>query len=99
MLLNAGIQTYLLEVPIGFSVAMSCALANRVILNVRRVNRDIEQSGIGFKQPKGPGSTDTPLDIHLSFLNPSSSGPLTDIEMSQLRSLRSEHGHSNYVVV
>ncbi|KAK7445740.1 hypothetical protein VKT23_014735 [Stygiomarasmius scandens] len=33
----------MLEIPIGFSVAMSCVLGNRVILNVRSANRDIAE--------------------------------------------------------
>ena len=29
----------LLEVPIGFTLAMSCVLANRVVLNIRRAGQ------------------------------------------------------------
>ncbi|KAK1219979.1 hypothetical protein PQX77_017275 [Marasmius sp. AFHP31] len=36
-------DTTLVEVPIGWSIAMSCVLGNRVILNVRRVGRNVEQ--------------------------------------------------------
>ncbi|KAK1233532.1 hypothetical protein PQX77_003343 [Marasmius sp. AFHP31] len=33
----------LVEVPIGWSIAMSCVLGNRVILNVRRVEQEDPQ--------------------------------------------------------
>jgi hypothetical protein len=42
--MNCVRQMSLLEIPIGFSAAMSCVLANRVILNVRKASREVEQS-------------------------------------------------------
>ncbi|KAJ8508721.1 hypothetical protein ONZ45_g9042 [Pleurotus djamor] len=44
MLVWIGAPQSLLEVPIGFSVAMSCVLGNRIILNVRRTTRDAERA-------------------------------------------------------
>ncbi|TFK63432.1 hypothetical protein BDN72DRAFT_321713 [Pluteus cervinus] len=48
----------LLEVPIGFSVALSCVLGNRIILNVRQVNRDLDLTKTRQKKRRRrPGST------------------------------------------
>ncbi|EKM76900.1 hypothetical protein AGABI1DRAFT_93821 [Agaricus bisporus var. burnettii JB137-S8] len=66
----------LLEIPIGFTVAMSCVLANRVILNVREANQSLEEPEIH--------SIQVMIDengVRTQF---------SDIEMAGLRSLRSQ---------
>jgi len=75
----------LLEVPIGFSVALSCVMGNRVILNVRGVNKDLER----------PRSSEKPTirSWHAtgrirSIVVVPGQATLSDIEMAQLRSLR-----------
>lgn len=95
----------LLGVPIGFSLAFSCCLANRVVLNVRAVNRELN--------PSWQLSTD-----HASYaIEPSKSGDvyteshclpspqhdsglmhktaLSEVEMDQLRSMRAESTYIN----
>ncbi|KAG5652404.1 hypothetical protein H0H81_005098 [Sphagnurus paluster] len=73
----------LLEIPIGFSVAMSCVLGNRIILNVRSVNKEQR--------------TDRKSEKPLSYTHNGSRGvlvvqsgekSLSEIEMGQLRSMR-----------
>ncbi|GLB38914.1 hypothetical protein LshimejAT787_0600760 [Lyophyllum shimeji] len=39
----------LLEIPIGFSVALSCVMGNHIVLNVRQVNRELELARISEK--------------------------------------------------
>ncbi|KAF8157218.1 hypothetical protein B0H34DRAFT_712762 [Crassisporium funariophilum] len=75
--------TSLLEVPIGFSIAMSCVLANRVVLNVREVSREVEASKLSSQKlvKDGYGRYDT------SFCSP---GTLTQYEMEQLRTMRAD---------
>ncbi|KAJ3537705.1 hypothetical protein NMY22_g5485 [Coprinellus aureogranulatus] len=86
-------KTTLLEVPIGFSVAMSCVLANRLILNVREVNRTLEQSKPSQQQDRTPsyvrdsdfieyyyGSGELGAAATMSFGN---QGTLTQFEMDQ----------------
>ncbi|TFK22997.1 hypothetical protein FA15DRAFT_670925 [Coprinopsis marcescibilis] len=78
----------LLEVPIGFSVAMSCVLANRIILNVRVVNRDLELSKLPVSnEVKDITFSDSYLNVEQdkSFGN---CGTLTQYEMDELRMMR-----------
>jgi len=37
-------QVGLIEIPVGFTVAMSCVMGNRLILNVRQMKRQMEES-------------------------------------------------------
>lgn len=65
---------------------MSCVLANRVVLNVRQISRDISQS----KQPLAISQkTEVDYDVsyHSSVRNP---GGLTQFEMEQLRCMRAK---------
>lgn len=71
-------QQTLLEVPIGFSVAMSCVLANRIILNVRAANKKARNL------PAPP--------YQVTIEEDGSRNTLSDIEMAQLRSLGSQRG-------
>lgn len=79
--------TSLLEVPIGFSVAMSCVLANRLILNVREMNRNLERPQLPIQQQeKIPGITDSDfMDYyysgHAGTLSFGNQGSLTQFEM------------------
>jgi len=81
--------TTLLEVPVGFSVAMSCVLANRVVLNVREVSRDIDASRLNTSQRL---ISRTAYDA--SWCSP---GTLTDFEMEQLRTMKAERPMSEIV--
>jgi hypothetical protein len=38
------LQIGLIEIPAAFTVAMSCVMGNRLILNVRRMKREMEES-------------------------------------------------------
>lgn len=73
---------------------MSCVLANRIILNVREINRDLELSKIPTSNQRsrgnhygGPGATDSDIMEYyydqagtMSFGN---NGTLTQFEMNQ----------------
>jgi hypothetical protein len=61
----AGPQS-LLELPIGFSVALSCVMGNRLILNIRDVNREIGESKL-LRQRGGDTSFFTPGDTMTDF--------------------------------
>jgi hypothetical protein len=69
-------QSTLLEIPIGFSVAMSCVLTNRIILNVREVNKTMNRV------------SSTPYQVIIG--EDGSRTTLNDVEMAQLRALRSQ---------
>ncbi|KAJ7596503.1 hypothetical protein C8J56DRAFT_917551, partial [Mycena floridula] len=88
-------QVDVMEIPIGFAAALSCVMGNRVILNIRRANRDIEHEKNRI-DPLHSAKEDSSFHID-NFVVP---GPLTDIEMTQLRSLRSDRSqHSHFVVI
>ncbi|KAF9524358.1 hypothetical protein CPB83DRAFT_861427 [Crepidotus variabilis] len=70
----------LLEVPIGFTIAMSCVLANRVVLNVRDAGQDV--SVTDSKRPITHASR-----YDTSFCSP---GTITQFEMDQLRSMKAD---------
>jgi hypothetical protein len=89
--LTWSVKTSLLEVPIGFSVAMSCVLANRIILNVREINRDLELSKIptsNNQRSRGNGPA-TDSDIMEYYYDQAATvsfgnhGTLTQFEMNQ----------------
>ncbi|KAH9950707.1 hypothetical protein B0H21DRAFT_818878 [Amylocystis lapponica] len=81
------------EIPIGFAVALSCVMGNRLCLNVRgmirRENRDSVQSASMPPQPPR---------IHLAYdsarrsaselLSDDSTSMLTQIELTELRQMR-----------
>ena len=69
-------QTTLLEVPIGFSVAMSCVLTNRIILNVREANKEMNRLSIPACQ--------------VTIGDDGSRTTLSDAGLTQLRSLRAQ---------
>ncbi|EAU82086.2 hypothetical protein CC1G_09545 [Coprinopsis cinerea okayama7 len=65
---------------------MSCVLANRIILNVREANRELELS-------KVPGSTQRMVILSEGFFHQGevsfgNSGTLTNFERDQLRMMR-----------
>jgi len=78
--------TSLLEVPVGFSVAMSCVLANRVVLNVREISRE--------EIPEFSSQKPIVNDYDASFCSP---GSLTMFEMEQLRTMRAERALSDII--
>ncbi|KAF8993604.1 hypothetical protein BDQ17DRAFT_128569 [Cyathus striatus] len=103
----------LLEVPIGFSVAMSCVLGNRIVLNVREVNEDIERSrGTHLSKPS-MGRSNGRLSVHVSSRRDvlvdivdvenaqgySVTGSLSEYEMDTLRGMRADPRFSQPFVV
>jgi len=73
----------LMEAPIGFTIAMSCVLANRVLLNVREAGVTVGTLSVSGKTPFTPRYDTSQGD--LSFGSP---GTLSQFEMGQLRSMR-----------
>ncbi|KAJ3776446.1 hypothetical protein FB446DRAFT_785141 [Lentinula raphanica] len=85
------INIKLLEVPIGFSIAFSCVLGNRVILNVRKVNQEMkEDSEPSMRNGKHNNDVD---------YEDQESDTITDYEMAQLRSLRAEPIEGTHIVL
>jgi len=74
-----------LEIPIGFSVAMSCVMGNRIILNVRKMNKILSHSDRSL-----PHRTLTSMNAQRSTVVWQGDRALSDIEMDRLRSLRAE---------
>jgi hypothetical protein len=93
----------LLEVPIAFSVALSCCLGNRMILNVREVNREIEHTKEREKdEHSGSGVTVESIKHQTRQTRSSVFGPteqLTDIEMAQLRSMRADQSYGGFIIL
>jgi hypothetical protein len=95
----------LLGVPIGFSLAFSCCLANRVVLNVRAVNRELNPSRQSSTDPSlyaidTSKNRDIYADSHClpgtqhdSVLMHKTT--LSGVEMDQLRSMRAENSYIN----
>ncbi|KAF8885361.1 major facilitator superfamily-domain-containing protein [Infundibulicybe gibba] len=83
----------LLEIPIGFSVAMSCVLANRVVFNIRAMNREL---GLVKQTPsQKPVIYSDSHDMSFSSpVSPSFASPtadfLNEIEMDWLREIRAD---------
>jgi len=78
-----------LEIPIGFSVALSCVMGNRLILNVRRMNQTLaEQELPTYELGETSMSTRHGSTRLRSIVIQSGRGTLTNTEMDQLRSLR-----------
>jgi len=78
----------LLEVPIGFTIAFSCVLGNRVILNVRSAKRGVDESRGVRTDPyatneRGGLSLNAPISEH-------ELGTLSDLEMVQLRTMKAK---------
>ncbi|KAJ7260104.1 hypothetical protein C8J57DRAFT_483879 [Mycena rebaudengoi] len=93
MLVWASAPPNLLEIPIAFSVALSCCLGNRMILNVREVNREIEAT----KEHSGESIKHQARLTRSSVFGPTE--PLTDMEMSQLRSMRADQSYGQFIVL
>jgi hypothetical protein len=74
-------QENLLEIPIGFSLAMSCVMGNRMVLNVREINHDSEAA-------KLLSGTGRPPDDEPSFFSPS--GVLTQWELFELHRIQTD---------
>ncbi|KAK0217404.1 hypothetical protein EDD85DRAFT_869105 [Armillaria nabsnona] len=82
LLVWAAAPVDLLEIPIGFSVTFSCVMSNRIILNVRRASQNDMESKATASPEK---DSNKPVDLLVD------DGYVSDIEMMQLRSMRSEH--------
>ncbi|KAF9473935.1 hypothetical protein BDN70DRAFT_348524 [Pholiota conissans] len=83
----------LIGVPIGFALAMSCVLTNRVVLNVRSINRDLKESRLPTV------NIDKVTSIEDAIINlPPTPASLTSFEMAQLRTMRAEKNLSSEVI-
>lgn len=86
-------QIELLEVPIGFTIAFSCVLGNRVILNVRKINEELKEED---EEREGAGPTGSSRwgkssrTMTATQIPEPESDTLTDYEMAQLRTMRAE---------
>jgi len=100
LLVWACARSTLLEVPIAFSVAMSCCLGNRIVLNVRDVKRNAASAasaaGAAAGEPRPVKHVDQTRRMRSSVYTTQ----LTDVEMVQLRSMRSdvEEGHGQFII-
>ena len=72
-----------MEVPIGFTLAISCVLANRVLLNVREAGTTMGKVATSSRKPMNARSNTTLGDM--SFCSP---GTLSQFEMGQLREMK-----------
>jgi len=93
MLVWVSAPTNLLEIPIAFSVALSCCLGNRMILNVREVNREIQST----KEHTVESIKHQSRETRASFFGPTEQ--LRDIEMAQLRSMRADQSYGQFIVL
>jgi len=80
----------LLEVPIGFTIAFSCVLGNRVILNVRKINDELEEEAEERVGDAGSSRKGKSLQSLTTQKQELEWDTLTDYEMAQLRSMRAE---------
>ncbi|KAJ6503889.1 hypothetical protein C8R45DRAFT_894985 [Mycena sanguinolenta] len=92
MLVWISASTNLLEIPIAFAVALSCCLGNRMILNVREVNREMDS-----ETHTGDTVKHQVRQTRSSIFGPSQQ--LSDIEMAQLRSMRAEQSYGQFIVL
>ncbi|KAK6992677.1 hypothetical protein R3P38DRAFT_2569350 [Favolaschia claudopus] len=106
MLVWASADPSSLEIPIAFSVALSCTLGNRMIFNVREVN----QSDDHDEHPVANGNSGATIkEYQLREIESDSDASLpaerrqqlSDIEMAQLRSMKAErsYGSSHFAAV
>ncbi|KJA21582.1 hypothetical protein HYPSUDRAFT_87987 [Hypholoma sublateritium FD-334 SS-4] len=77
----------LLDAPVGFSLAMSCVLANRVVLNIRSVNRNANTSRL-------PVTSQKSMNSHNAVFAPEA---LTSFEMNTLRKMRVEQSFTEVI--
>jgi len=76
---------YLIEVPIAFSVAMSCVMGNRIILNVRGMKKDLQSVDIPRLHPQDHKYVpNSPVSVDFE------QGMLCEAEMWELRNMRAE---------
>ncbi|KAF9041547.1 hypothetical protein BJ165DRAFT_1406462 [Panaeolus papilionaceus] len=75
----------LLEVPIGFSLAMSCVLSNRIVLNVRKVSQEINASKESLNKPVSIRMAEVSTTGAESFCTPNS---VSSQDLERFRSLR-----------
>ncbi|KAF9063489.1 hypothetical protein BDP27DRAFT_1367968 [Rhodocollybia butyracea] len=86
------VNNSLLEVPIGFTIAFSCVLGNRVILNVRKINEELkeeaEEREDRFTRSSRKGNSSRTMTT--TQMPEPESDTLTDFEMAQLRTMKAE---------
>jgi hypothetical protein len=80
----------LLEIPIVFTIAFSCVLGNRVILNVKRAKQEIDESRANADAANERGGTKSSESDSDSHVPRQESDTLTDFEMVQLRTMRAD---------
>lgn len=98
----------LVEVPVGWSIAMSCVLGNRVILNVRRAGRELEEErsqqvggthSHSMHSAKPPSRSKSWHRKGKARERPEEqeveSETLTDLEMAQLREMRIDSSYEH----
>jgi hypothetical protein len=69
---------------------MSCVLGNRVIINVRQVNKEMEREKRTRTRRTGESSSVRKSIAQVQVVD---SDTLTDIEMAQLRSMQVDYYH------
>ncbi|KAG5636293.1 hypothetical protein H0H81_008522 [Sphagnurus paluster] len=75
-----------LEIPAGFSLAMSCVMGNRLILNVKSVNKE-ERTGRLWDKPSSYASHSHNRSRSVVLIQPGQDS-LSEVEMGQLSSIR-----------
>lgn len=98
------VQVGLIEVPVGFAVAMSCVMGNRLILNVRYMKREMDDSVEGreksiFHLPFATNPRDrTPSMVDfarapMTPLSPDSQSEFEYVEMQSMGNISSPQRH------
>jgi len=112
LLLWSSGQVALIEIPAGFSVAMSCVMGNRLILNVRHMKREMEESieeKSIFRLPLTTSDTarnQTPSMVEFARAPPSpphsplspASETQSDFEFMELRDMRRDSIPEYYIM-
>jgi len=88
LLIWAIARRTLIEVPIGFSATMSCVLANRVVLNVRKISRSVAEMN-DVTCTTGRIIEDEPVEVDDDD-GQDTSETLSTYELEDLRRMRAE---------
>jgi len=96
-------QAGLIETPVGFTIAMSCVMGNRLILNVRNLKREMEEGINGRGKNILPFSTND-SEVHRTtsvvvFAPRPRSMTLTSHSAFEFVELRGVHGPPQRPVV
>jgi hypothetical protein len=98
-------QIGLIEIPAAFTVAMSCVMGNRLILNVRRMKREMEQ-GIQqreksiFHLPLTTNISRTPSMVVFAKepMSPLSPDSQSEFEFVEMRDMEGYHTPQRHIV-